>query len=59
MSKKVTDRTVTENTHPKTVEVFGTAPNISNSNREITEEERLAWDALRHTGDTLPDTENG
>ena len=59
MTMKVTDRTVTDSTHPKTVEVFGTAPNISTSNREITEEERLAWDALRHTGDTLPDTENG
>lgn len=59
MSMKVTDRTVTENTHPKTVEVFGTAPTISNNKREITEEERSAWDALRYTGDTLPDTENG
>lgn len=59
MTMKVTERTVSEKTHPKTVEVYGTAPNIAGGQREITEEERASWEALRHTGDKLPDTENG
>jgi hypothetical protein len=49
----IIDRTATKEAAPKIVEVYGTAPNIDkvNRDRDLTEEERIAWDALKQTGD--------
>lgn len=44
------DATVSVEKQPKILEVYGSAPNIHNKNRVLTEEERLAWDQVKATG---------
>jgi len=50
----IIDRTANEETTPKIVEIYGTAPNIDKVSRDrrLTEEERIAWDAFKQTGDS-------
>jgi hypothetical protein len=45
------DATVSAEKQPKILETYGSAPNIHNKHRALTEEEKIAWDKVKATGE--------
>jgi len=45
------DFTITEEDSPKIHEVYGSAPDTTRGKRELTDEEKAAWEALRNASD--------
>jgi len=45
------DFTITEEDSPKIYEVYGSAPTITTEKRELTDEEKAAWEAVKNASD--------